>query len=449
MMAHLLTKSDDAAEDRLSSKDGGSQNRRGQPLTGRRRIIAYFGDGLLLLILLLIADTGFVAGIFYPIRVVSPSMMPAINGPRIKIDCPRCGFPQTWCAATQTLEACIARAVCPNCGCRLATEFATSSGDVPPPSYVAGDRVLVLKNTWRSWRRWDVVAFYNAGEQAGLTVKRIVGLPGERIEIRDGLLWVDGQPRPRPWNVQRAVSVPVCFYRTRNTSEIRLEAAAGVPHRRCLVIGHAVTTYCPFHPALDQQEAPTRNLILRFQVAEFSPGTRLRIQSNFGTGCVDLVLSFPSQYAIQSREIIDDGKPGESRCISGGLVDLAERGDFAISLVDQQFLFVVNDRVVARWVYAAGPLVRPISQPFQVTVEQGAVTIRGLGLWKVTAYHDEKRFPQSLPGYYVLGDDPHISIDSRHFGTIPEIRIIGRVIKWPFNGVLAELDADDIRWDGR
>lgn len=442
MKANPLAKSDDADEDRLSPEDGGDQNRRGQPLTGRRRFTPCFGDGLLVLILILIADTGFVAGIFYPIRVVSPSMIPAINGPRIKIDCPRCDFPQTWCAATQTLEACIARSVCPSCGCRLAQAIGTASSGMPQPAYLMGDRVLLLKNVWRSWRRWQVVAFYNTGEQAGLTVKRIVGLPGERIEIRDGLLWVDGQPRPRPWDVQRAVCVPVYFYRTRNTSEIRLEAAADVPHRRCLIIERTTTTYCPFHPALDQQEAPSRNLILRFHVAEFSPGTQLRIQSNFGTGCVDLVLSFPSQYSIQWREIIDDGKPGESRRISDGSVDLAEGGDFAISLVDQQFLFVVNDRVVARWVYAAGSPVRPIPQPFQVTVEQGVVTILGLGLWKVTPYHDEKRFPQSLPGYYVLGDDPHVSIDSRHFGTVPEGRIVGRVIEWPFNRMFPNLDAE-------
>jgi signal peptidase I len=40
----------------------------------------------------------------------------------------------------------------------------------------------------------DVVVFSKSEEQPALFIKRVVGLPGDRIELRDGALWRNGQP---------------------------------------------------------------------------------------------------------------------------------------------------------------------------------------------------------------------------------------------------------------
>lgn len=56
-------------------------------------------------------------------------------------------------------------------------------------------------------QRGDIVGIRTSGETV-MYVKRIVGLPGERLAIRDGVVWIDGKPldepyvRPgrRPWN---------------------------------------------------------------------------------------------------------------------------------------------------------------------------------------------------------------------------------------------------------
>ena len=58
-------------------------------------------------------------------------------------------------------------------------------------------------------RRGDIVGIRTSGETV-MYVKRVVGLPGERLSIRDGVIWIDGKPleepyvRPgrRPWNRQ-------------------------------------------------------------------------------------------------------------------------------------------------------------------------------------------------------------------------------------------------------
>ena len=61
-----------------------------------------------------------------------------------------------------------------------------------------GDWVLVEKITYwfRSPRRWEIVQFFsNDGYRV---CKRVVGLPGERVEIRDLFVMIDGQPLARP-----------------------------------------------------------------------------------------------------------------------------------------------------------------------------------------------------------------------------------------------------------
>lgn len=64
------------------------------------------------------------------------------------------------------------------------------------PTLVAGQHVVAEKWTRRDgrWMHGDVVAFREAGHGPVL-VKRVVALAGERIELRDGRLFVDGRRR--------------------------------------------------------------------------------------------------------------------------------------------------------------------------------------------------------------------------------------------------------------
>jgi signal peptidase I len=63
------------------------------------------------------------------------------------------------------------------------------------PTLVAGQHVVADKVTRRhgGWERGDVVAF-RRGSNGDMLVKRIVGLPGEVVELRDGRLFLDGKP---------------------------------------------------------------------------------------------------------------------------------------------------------------------------------------------------------------------------------------------------------------
>ncbi|HSN90519.1 MAG TPA: signal peptidase I [Anaeromyxobacteraceae bacterium] len=79
------------------------------------------------------------------------------------------------------------------------------------PTLVAGDHVFVSKLAYGlripftrlhllrfgAPRRGDVVVFASPRDRSGEYVKRVVGLPGDVIEIREQVLYVNGVPQPR------------------------------------------------------------------------------------------------------------------------------------------------------------------------------------------------------------------------------------------------------------
>ena len=57
-----------------------------------------------------------------------------------------------------------------------------------------GDRILVNKLVYRmgAIERGDVVVFWYPRDPSTSFIKRVVGRPGDRVEIRSGQLWVNG-----------------------------------------------------------------------------------------------------------------------------------------------------------------------------------------------------------------------------------------------------------------
>jgi signal peptidase I len=66
-------------------------------------------------------------------------------------------------------------------------------GNSMTPTFHTGDVVVVDKRAYSAGRpkRGDVVLVRHSGE---LWVKRVVGMPSERIEVKGGKVWINGAP---------------------------------------------------------------------------------------------------------------------------------------------------------------------------------------------------------------------------------------------------------------
>jgi len=77
-------------------------------------------------------------------------------------------------------------------------------GQSMEPNLHTAQRVVVEKVTYRLFhgpRRGDVVVIDLPG-QSDMLIKRVVGLPGETIEVRGGEVYIEGQRLEEPWAVK-------------------------------------------------------------------------------------------------------------------------------------------------------------------------------------------------------------------------------------------------------
>jgi signal peptidase I len=89
------------------------------------------------------------------------------------------------------------------------SSYRVDSGSMEP-TLCAGDRVLVDKRVSAAdLRRGDLVVAA-APDDGRLVVKRVVGLPGDRVAIRDALLFVNGERVAEPYVDHR--SIDALFY---------------------------------------------------------------------------------------------------------------------------------------------------------------------------------------------------------------------------------------------
>ena len=72
------------------------------------------------------------------------------------------------------------------------------SRETPRPARYTAQADRILCNKTKFPDRWDAVVFRYPEKPELIYVKRLVGLPGERIVIRDGAVWVNGERQTPP-----------------------------------------------------------------------------------------------------------------------------------------------------------------------------------------------------------------------------------------------------------
>ena len=155
------------------------------------------------------------------------SMADTLKGAHFRLRCPECGYrydygflpegygirnngtpafnvplkqPQF---AGRYMHSVPAKTRCPSCGFYMGTDEAFP--------VVKGDRIFVAKCIYQFTepKRWDVVVFKNPLEPRINYIKRLIGKPGETVEIIDGDIYIDGEIARKPSKVQDELWMPV------------------------------------------------------------------------------------------------------------------------------------------------------------------------------------------------------------------------------------------------
>ncbi len=134
------------------------------------------------------------------------SMAPRLMGEHWQLNCPACGFDYAYGMPPELQGAPLKDkteaqyAVCPNC--TYSYPF-TQREDYAR----GGDRVLVMKYLYnfREPEVWDVVVFRNPQNNRDNYIKRLVGLPGETLEIVHGDIFysTDYRAGDENWKIRR------------------------------------------------------------------------------------------------------------------------------------------------------------------------------------------------------------------------------------------------------
>lgn len=131
------------------------------------------------------------------------SMAPQLMGEHWDLVCPSCGWQYAFGdqgAGTETPSRrgpqTFGNAQCPNCGFAYPAKGELTSG---------GDRVLVLKYLYHfsEPQPWDVVVFKNPQNNQDNYIKRLIGVPGETIEIIHGDVFFKSPATGEKWAVRR------------------------------------------------------------------------------------------------------------------------------------------------------------------------------------------------------------------------------------------------------
>lgn len=343
-----------------------------------RAHVCYFAIGTL--VLALIVRTWLVMGLIEPVTVSGSSMAPNLRGPHVSVTCRKCELQFDIGAEFDT-----ASVECPRCD--------TPQTLSDPPAIERGDRLVIdrMAFQFRAPKRWEPVVFHSPVD-GQLTVKRVVGLPGETIQLSDGEVLVNGKVAARDLAALRATRQVVHHQADPSQAKDGWEFKA--------LSNQPLMTDVPYNNGVTQRLFPVTNLGISAHV-RLAEGTRMTITIAGEELSIDELGEAELEiYAYQnSPQVFLDGEPIQPKS-SKRRVDLLVPIEISVSggKAELTGLTVYRDTYYASLNEAHG-----IAEPME------AVQLK-----------DDEIF--------VLGDNVPVSVDSRHWGPVPLRLLVGRPI---------------------
>lgn len=366
--------------------------------------------------------------------VISGSMAPTLLGPHLLVLCGDCNaeFPVS---SEQLVDA--SRLVCPLCG-----YASTIESEMQPGALVTVDREAFAS---REPDRWQLIGFKRSlNGRIQWEVKRLVGLPGEEMTIREGDLFADGERLQKSLEeAQRfAILVHDSEYESQDVDvpvRWRKEALSDgsrrwtYHHWRCMETPLPRDDPAPVMDAygvnasLSRELHVVRDLIFESQLslpADAKATARLET-----AGCVVEGVWTPS---TRQTEIWLNGRRAASTKLRGSvrqscLLTLAVLDGRAILQINENPQLIVS-------IEGESQTTEPSTSPAQLTIRPGGdAKVARLALARDLHYlhPNQTAAPWSIQlddgEYLMLGDNVPVSIDSRQYGPIPRADLVGSV----------------------
>lgn len=364
-----------------------------------------------ILVFALVLRTWLVLGLIEPVTVAGSSMAPTLRGAHVTVSCERCGHQFFVDGDLQTRVA-----ECPGCG------YSMNSVEGLPVQ--RGDSLVINRMAfeWRMPRRWEPVVF-RSPDDGELTVKRVVGLPGETIQLRAGDVWIDGQVATKTLAEMRALRQLIheesqYARRWRASDESACRWHSGAWHiaarddaEHGLVYEHlaraAITNAQASNAGLSRRVFPLRDFALSVKI--HSPGD-WHIALGFDNSGNQLLWN-----------------------IEGTGDRLLEMFGF-----DRRVRIFLDSRLIAESALDAEAVVKPTFRPFYLGVLHSHVELHELKIYG-DIYHasEAQQRGSSVPmppvklgptEIYVLGDNEAVSLDSRRWGPVPLRLLVGKPV---------------------
>ncbi len=347
-------------------------------------------------------------GLVVPVRVAGSSMSPTFEGAHAEIDCPRCNWRFDVGLDQLPLDRPL---LCPDC-----------RAEFPLPEEIdhqPGERLVIdrTRHAAHNPRRWEVVVLRSSEHEGGLCVKRIVGLPGERLAFRDGDVWANGQMIRKPLDDQLALRQLVHH------------------ERDALRCWHATDPAWRWTDEGWQSEGATAALL------SFAPATGAPLTDDLATNqrasrrphlIADLMLTCrvaPLGPASLQARCTWDKRTCETAPLS--MATGKDGFDLVVSWFDQQLLVAIDGQIVEQRVFA-DPW--PGSPALELAAT-GSMRLSDLQVWRDIHYHTRPgdalpRGPIPREHYFVVGDNVAISSDSRNWpgAGVPLKNLVGGIV---------------------
>jgi len=403
--------------------------------------------------------------------VEGDSMAPHLPGNHHRVSCNQCG---NSFLVEQLADG--DHATCPNCG------FAQVA--ISADTAVSASRVVVQPLS-RSPRRWDVVGFQLEADHE-FAVKRIVGLPGEVIEIKDGDLFNQRGVIRKSWDIQTQMRIPVFDsgqsvpnspfdvsqrfrFKPNNgwgfsgqpifvqDSNKGIQWLDYVHWRNCKRNGKRddefqISDNYGFNQSATRSLHSVDDLHVRMEVW-FDQDLTFAFRRNRDAGKpVEHVftLQYNTASGFDAKDSIGiDYRGSVSRKplqmlkvlpskTDGTIIDFSSFDETLVMKVDGQTVFKMRE-IADELADPARPSVfdKSCQQPFRVGCQQGELLFKRMAIWRdiyyLAAPEGAARFAKTMAagkGYVLLGDNSPKSLDSRVWSTasVPKERILGKVI---------------------